>query len=110
MVNYIGNMLGDTPEDMRVESEILVAHDLFDISEDATKLPWTEADLFHRIVAQILYLTSWARPDIQLAVFILCSRVIEPDADDYNKLAMVMKYIQGAIGPTLILSIENLSI
>ena len=33
--------------------------------------------------------------------------MIEPDTDDYKKLVRVMKYIQGTIGLTLILSIDK---
>ena len=38
MVNYIGKMIDDIPEDMRGESAKSAAHHLFDIAEDATKL------------------------------------------------------------------------
>ena len=48
-----------------------------------------------------------ARPDIQLSVSFLCTRVRGPDTDDYKKLARVMKYIQGTIGLPLIFSIDK---
>ena len=38
MVNYIGKMLGEILEYMKGESSTLASHNLFDISEDATKL------------------------------------------------------------------------
>ena len=58
-------------------------------------------------MAQLLNLSKRVRPDIQLAVSFLCTRVRGPDIDDYMKLARVMKYIQGTIGLPLILSIER---
>ena len=91
MINYIGKMLDNIPEDMKGESSTPAAHQLFDIAEDIKKLSQADADLFHHFVAQLLYLLKRARPDIQLSVSLLCTRVIGPGTDDYKKLARVMK-------------------
>ena len=56
MVNYIGNMLDEIPEDMRGESEIPATHNIFDIVEDVSKQSQTNADIFHYFVAQLLYM------------------------------------------------------
>ena len=66
-----------------------------------------DADLFHHFLAQLLYLSKRARPDIQLAVSFLCNRVKGPDTDDHNNIAREMEYIQGTIGLPLILSIDK---
>jgi hypothetical protein len=50
---------------------------------------------------QLLYLSQRARPDICTAVAFLCSRLKQPDEDDYKKLARVVKYLQGTIDMTL---------
>ena len=47
MVNNIGNMLDEIPEDTKGESETSSTYHLFVISEDATKLSRTNTDLFH---------------------------------------------------------------
>ena len=91
MIDYIGKMLDDIPEDMKGESATTAAHQLFDIAEDATKLSQADAYLLHHFVAQLLYLSKKARPDIQLAVPFLCTRVRGPNTDDYKKLARVIK-------------------
>ena len=92
---------------MKGESATPDAHHLFDIAEHATKLSQYEADLFHRFVAQLLYLSKRARLDIQISVSLLCTRVRGPDTDDYKKLVRVIKYIQGTIGLPMILSIDK---
>ena len=51
MINHIGKMLDNIPEDMKVESATPAAHHPFDIAEDATKLSQADADLFHHFVA-----------------------------------------------------------
>ena len=66
MIDYIGKMIDDIPEDMKDESATPATHHLFDISEDATKLSQADAYLFHHFVAQLLYLSKRASPDIQL--------------------------------------------
>ena len=106
-IDYIGKNLDDIPEDTKGESATPAAHHLFDIAKDATKLSQADADLFDHFVAQILYLSKRARPDIQLSVSFLCTRLRGPDNDDYNNLARVMKYIKGTINLPLILSIDN---
>ena len=44
MIDYIGNMIDNIPEYMKGESVTPVAHHLFDIVEDATKLSRTHAE------------------------------------------------------------------
>ena len=75
MIDYIGKMLDDIPEDMKGGSATPAAHHLFDIAEDATKISQADTDLFHHFLAQLLYLSKRARPYIQLAVSFLYTRV-----------------------------------
>ena len=66
IIDYIGKILDNILEDMKGESATPAAHHLFDIAEDATKLLQADADIFHQFVAQLLYLSKMACPDIQL--------------------------------------------
>ena len=86
-----------------VESATLAAHHLFDVAEYATKLSRTDAELFHHLVAQLTYLSKHKISDIQLAVSLLCTRVIDNGTEYYKNIARVMKYIQGTICLPLIL-------
>jgi Reverse transcriptase (RNA-dependent DNA polymerase). len=49
---------------------------------------------FHTTVARLLYLSKRARPDIQLPVLYLCSRVQSPTEDDDLKLKRVLGYLR----------------
>ena len=91
MIDYIGKMLDNITEDVKGESATHASHHIFDIAEDATKLSQADVDLFHHFVAQLLYLSKRARPNIQLVVSFLCTRFREPDTDDYNNLSRLMK-------------------
>ena len=80
---------------------------LFKVNADATKLDDKTADLFHHYTAQLLFLSKLARPDLQTAISFLCTRIMEPDIDDYKKLASVMKYIQMYLNLPLILGSDG---
>ena len=56
MVNYIVNMLVNIPEDMKKKSDTPAGHHLFDTYENTFKLTKSDTELFHHVVAQILYL------------------------------------------------------
>jgi hypothetical protein len=43
---------------------------------------------FHTIVAKALYVTKQARPDTNLAIAFLTTRVRAPDTDDWKKYAI----------------------
>ena len=91
MIDYIGKIIDNIPENMKGGSATPAAHHLFDISEDATKLSQADADIFQHFVAQLLYLSKRERPDIQLAVSFLYTRVRGTHTDEYMNLARVMK-------------------
>ena len=107
MIDYIVKILNDITEDMNQESATPDVHHLFYISEDATKLSQDDADLFHLFLAQLIYLSHRARPEIQIAVSFLCTRVRGSDTDDCKNMVRLMKYIQWTIGLPLILSIKK---
>ena len=107
MIDYIGKIIDNIPDDTEGESTTHAAHYFFEISEDEKKLSQADADLFHNFVAQLLYLSIRAHPVIQIEVSFLCTKVRGTDTDEYNNLARVMKYIQGTIGLPLILSIDK---
>ena len=66
MIDYIVKMLDDITEYIKGKSATPAAHHLFAISEDATKLSQSDADFFHHFVAQLIYLSKWAHPEIHL--------------------------------------------
>jgi hypothetical protein len=110
MIPYIKNMLAKIPIDMAGESATPASSHLFQVNEDAQKLDETTAQLFHHNVAKLLFLCKHARPDIQTSIAYLCTRVKEPDTDDYKKLTRTMRYLRGTADMPLTLESENISI
>jgi hypothetical protein len=66
--------------------------------------------MFHHNVTKLLFLSKRARPDIQTAVAFLCTRVREPDTDDYKKLMRCMRFLQQTTELPLVLEADGANI
>ena len=86
-----------------------MAH-LFEIRDKKETRPLGEeqALAFHHTVAQLLFMATRARQDIQTALAFLTTRVKNPDEDDWGKLKQVLKYLNGTKFLKLTLTVENL--
>eukprot|EP00980_Cylindrotheca_fusiformis_P003597 scaffold800_cov138-Cylindrotheca_fusiformis.AAC.2 len=62
------------------------------------------------ITAKLLFVSRRARPDIQVAISFLTSRVTKADRDDWKKLKRVLQYLNWTIDMPLTLSIDNLCV
>jgi len=95
MNDYVENLIEEAPDDMRGTASTPAANYLFNVNEKAVKLDSEKSDKYHQLTAKLLYLGKRARPDIQTAVAFLCTRVKEPDADDWKKLGRCIRYLRG---------------
>ena len=109
MIDYIHAMLDELPEELKKGVAVTPAADhLFKVNNDNPELLNKEdKDVFHRNTAKLLFLSKRARPDIQLPVAFLCTRVQKPDVNDWRKLHRVMIYLEGSIGIPLKLAIDD---
>jgi len=78
--------------------------------EDARKLNEEHALAFHHTVAQLLFMATRARRDIQTAVAFLATRVKSPDEDDRGKLKRVLKYLNGTKYLKLRLTVDYMAV
>jgi len=101
MYKYIKKMLDELPLDMSGISITPAALHLFNTDDSAEILCEEKAQLFHHLVAKLLYLSCRSRQVIQMAVAFLCTRLQRPDVGDYKKLACKMKYLCGTKDLTL---------
>jgi hypothetical protein len=88
MSDYIKGILEEFPETVTKSSPTPHADNLFSVKEDELikKLDKDRAMQFHRTTAQLLFLSTRARKDIQTAVSYLTTRVKQPDEEDWTKL------------------------
>ena len=85
-----------------------MADHLFSVRETdkAKYLPEEKAIAFDHTTAQLLFLISRERRDIQTAASFLTTRVKKPDKDDWGQLKRALKYLNGTRRLKLTLTIE----
>ena len=67
---------------------------LFDVNPECKRLDEETKEVFHHLVAKLMFLCKRARPDIQLPVAFLETPVQAPDRDDWNKLGRLVNFIR----------------
>jgi hypothetical protein len=112
MIPYLKNVIAEFPEIISGKSPTPAADHLFQIRDekDAKLLDEERALAFHHMVAQLLFMATRARRDIQTAVAFLTTRGKNPDEDDWGKLKRVLKYLNGTKYLKLNLSVDNLGV
>ena len=99
MNDSIFDILDDAPDDMIGWYVTPAGAHLFQVNEEyPISLDYRVAVYFHHIVARLLFLCKLASPDLQTVVAFLCTRVQNPDTDDYKKLSRTLKYLCTAAG------------
>ena len=112
MIEYILRIFELLPEKMQRDikkGKITPAGDnLFTVNEeDPVLLEEKDRTLVHSSTARLLFLGKRARPDIQIVIAFLCTRVKVADEDDYKKLERVMAYLYATLYMPLILGVDG---
>jgi hypothetical protein len=86
MTKYVKNMLNDFPVKLGKKdmAKTPARDNLFNLGTGA-KLDMKRLEIFHTFVAKGLFLCKRARPDIQQAILVLCTRVRDPNQADWEK-------------------------
>eukprot|EP00804_Cyclotella_cryptica_P008907 CCRYP_012017-RA/>CCRYP_012017-RA protein AED:0.23 eAED:0.23 QI:0/0/0/0.75/0.33/0.25/4/0/1155 len=115
MIKYVDKILNEFSQAITKTSSTQAAEHLFQIRdpEEVEKqgkfLSEEYARHFHHTVAQLLFISTRARRDIQTVVAFLTTRVKKPDKDDWGKLKRVLQYLLGTKHMKLTLTIDNLN-
>ena len=107
MCDYVEMVIKEFPEEITGVARTPAADHLFRVNVGEQKLDALKAEQFHTTVAKCLFLCKRARPDIQVAVAFLCTRVKEPDQDDWKKLVRLVQYLNGTKSLNLTLTASN---
>ena len=109
MVEYTKEIIKDFVDIITGGAAIPAASHLFDVNDKGKLLVEDLAREFHTTVAKLLFLCKRARPDIQVPVAFLTTRVREPQMDDWKKLVRVLKYLNDTVDMVLTLSANSLT-
>jgi hypothetical protein len=99
---YIEKVLSAHPVEGEATSP--ARNNLFDEDTESPALQTADKEVFHTATAKLLYLSKRARPDIQVAVAVLTTRVQEPTKQDGARLTRVLQYLRHTKHKKLILN------
>jgi hypothetical protein len=80
---------------------------LFEVDESTPSLSKRKSEIFHSLVAKILFATKRARPDTATAISFLMTRAQKPNKDDWAKLIHLIKYIRTTQDLPLMLGVKE---
>ena len=107
MFKHVDNLLEEFPEEISGKAATPAAKHLFEVREDGEKLNEKDAEAYHHTTAQMLFIGSRARRDLQPVISFLTTRVKSPDKDDWGKVKRALKYINGTRRLKLRIKIEG---
>jgi hypothetical protein len=112
MVNYLKSVIAEFPEMITGKAATPAVNHLFTVRDkkEARALKEERALVFHHTVAQLVFMSTRARCNIQTTVAFLTTRVKSPDEDDWGKLKRVLKYLNGTKYLKLKLSVDDLGL
>jgi hypothetical protein len=103
MYDYLEDILAEMPDDMNGGAPKPASDNLFDVDDESPLLNEKKSDFFHQTTARLLFAAKRARPDLQVAVAYLCTRVKCPNQSDHRKLTRVIKYLRRTVSIPLVL-------
>ena len=86
MCKYVQETYKMFPEDLGGKVSSTAAEHLRKVNDHEVNLDEKREQMFHTITARTLFCGKRARLDLQPTVAFLCTRVREPDEDDWKKL------------------------
>ena len=94
MTEYIERIIDECPSELlKGPCSTPAANHLFRVNESDNPLGEKDTELYHHLTAMLLYLSKKTRPDIQVAVSFLSTRVKLPTCDDWKKLGRCVRYL-----------------
>ena len=108
MKNYLKEAINESEMDIARTAATPAKKNLYDVSEGARVLEGHEHEVFHSVVAKLLYITIRGRMDILLPIIFLCSRVAKATTEDQAKLKRVLEYLNGTLDLSYTLGADDL--
>ena len=110
MIDYIKECLEVYGKDKVKYQSTPAAHDLFELNEGSERLDKQRSEIFHHIVAKLLFVSKRARLDIEPTISFMCTRVSKSMEQDWSKLGRLLGYLSRTIEMRRVVGANNLSI
>jgi hypothetical protein len=110
MKDYILESIDDFPEELSEGAATPSRQTLFEVDPDSPKFNETRSKIFHSIVAKNLYVSHRGRPDVQLPIAFLCTRVSKSTEQDWSKLKRVLEFLKGTLDDRITLGADDITV
>lgn len=97
MEDDIRKVIDDFSEEIRGDVSSPASKKLFVNTDTAVRLNEADSEEFHSTVAKLLFYMKRVRPDIELPIGYLCTRVTKSTNKDWNKLKRVLGWLKHTI-------------
>ena len=105
---YIAESIELFDEDVSQNVSTPATKNLFVVNPDAEPLDESKADIFHSVVAKLLWVMKRSRPDIETVISFLCTRVSCSDTDDWKKLRRLLQFLSQTIDDERVMGADSL--
>ena len=100
-------MIEDFPYNIKTIKTNPWTEKLFKVNNQSNNLDDKRQAIFHTFVMKAMFLCKRARPDVNLVIGFLSSRVKEPNEGDWKKLMKAMGFLKGTIEDVLTLEADD---
>ena len=108
MFNYLEDVIVEAAVDLKNSRSYYPGNDqLMKVDYDSPSLSTKDAELFHQHVTRLLFASKRTRPDIQVCVAFLCTRVKPPNEQDYKKVGKVIAYLKETVHLPLLIGVND---
>ena len=108
MFDYLEDVIVETNKDLKNSRSYYPGNDqLFQVDYESPSLLSKDAELFFGHITILLFASKRARPDIQVCVIFLCTRVKAPIEQDYKKLGRVISDLNETLHLPLVIEADN---
>jgi hypothetical protein len=107
MKGYIEDAIKKSGEEVSRSATTPAGRGIFEVDNKALLLEKGKADVYHKVVAKLLYVSHRGRPDIQLAIAFMCTRVACSTTQDWGKLKRLLQYLNWTIDNVLTIGAES---
>jgi hypothetical protein len=105
---YIEEAIETFGEDVSKRVSSAATKKLFEINPATEDLDTERADIFHSVVAKLLWVEKRSRPDIETTISFLCTRVSKSDEDDWLKLKRLLQFLNQTIDDVRVVAADDL--
>jgi hypothetical protein len=109
MKDYIKEAIAHFGEDITRSATTPAKRNLFEIKENSVSLTDADREIFHSVVAKLLYVSKRGRLDFQLPIAFLCTRVSCSTKQDWSKLRKcTLEYLRGTLDESVTFGADDM--